>query len=86
MPQEILVVQQEHHNLDYVGPHAEYVHLVALSDRLLKSLDMGDAASKEIPVSLLTAVGLTAEQVTAVMKRTVENREELDTMARQLVA
>ena len=86
MPQEILVVQKEHHNLDYVGPHAEYVNLVALSDRLLKSLDMGDAASSEIPASLLAALGLNADQVNKIMERTVESREELDTMARQLVA
>ena len=86
MPAEILVVQQEHHNLGYVGPHAEYVHLVALADRLLKGLDMGDAVSSEIPASLLAAVGLTAVQVSKVMERTVESREELDTMARQLVA
>ena len=86
MPAEILVVQQEHHNLDYVGPHAEYVHLVALADRLLKGLDMGDAVSSEIPASLLAAVGLNAEQVSKVMERTVESREEHDTMARQLVA
>lgn len=86
MPQEILVVQQEHHNLDYVGPHAEYVHLVALTDRLLKGINMGDAASTEIPASLLADVGLTAEQVATVMERTVENKDELDAMARQLVA
>ena len=86
MPQEILVVQKEHHNLDYVGPHAEYVNLVALSDRLLKSLDMGDAASSEIPASLLAALGLNTDQVNKIMERTVESREELDTMARQLVA
>lgn len=86
MPQEVLVVQQEHHNLDYDGPYANYVNLVALSDRLLKGLDMGDAADSELPESLLTAVGLTAEQVAKVMERMVEGREELDTMARQLVA
>ncbi|MDT8383502.1 MAG: HDOD domain-containing protein [Gammaproteobacteria bacterium] len=86
MPQEILVVQREHHNPDYVGPHAQYVQLVALADRLLKGLDMGDAASDELPDDLLAAVGIDAGQVARVMERVVEGREELDSMARQLVA
>ena len=86
MPQEIIVVQQEHHNLDYSGPHANYVHLVTLADRLLKGLGMGDADSDTLPAELLASVGLTAEQVQKVMDRALESREELDTMARQLVA
>ena len=86
MPQEILVVQREHHNLDYDGPHAVYVRLVALADRLLKGLDMGDAASDELPDNLLATVGLDAGQVAKVLERMVESRDELDTMARQLVA
>ena len=86
MPQEILVVQKEHHNLDYDGPHAIYVHLVALADRMLKGLGMGDAASDELPANLLAAVGLDAGQMTKVLERMVESRDELDTMARQLVA
>jgi HD-like signal output (HDOD) protein len=85
MPQEILVVQQEHHNLDYAGPHANYVHLVALADWLLKEYDM-ESTVAELPGSLLAAVGITEEQATKVMERLQESREELDTMARQLVA
>ena len=86
MPQEIQVVQQQHHNLDYVGSHANYVHLVALADRLLKGLDMGDAISDELPASLLAAVGISAEQAVKVLDRTMESSEELNAMARQLVA
>ncbi|NOX93038.1 MAG: HDOD domain-containing protein [Gammaproteobacteria bacterium] len=86
MPQEIIVVQQEHHNPAYDGLHANYVHVVALADRLLKGLDMGDAESDELPVGLLDSIGLNTEQVARVLECTVESREELDTMARQLVA
>jgi HD-like signal output (HDOD) protein/prolyl-tRNA editing enzyme YbaK/EbsC (Cys-tRNA(Pro) deacylase) len=86
MPQEILVVQKEHHNLNYDGPHAVYVRLVALADRLLKGMDMGDAASDELPDDLLASLGLDAGQVAKVLERMVEGRDELDTMARQLVA
>ncbi len=86
MPQEVLVVQREHHNLEYNGPHANYVWLVTLTDRLLKKIGMGDADSDELPGSLLAAVGVDAEQVADVMRRTEESRDELDIMARQLVA
>ncbi|HEC18654.1 MAG TPA: HDOD domain-containing protein [Gammaproteobacteria bacterium] len=86
MPTEIITVQQEHHNPDYDGPHANYVHVVALADHLLKGLDMGDAESDVLPAELLASLGLDTEQVAKVLERTVESREELDTMARQLVA
>lgn len=66
MPPEIIVVQQEHHNLAYDGHHANYVQVVALADRLLKSLDMGDADSDTVPAELLAATGLTEAQVATV--------------------
>jgi hypothetical protein len=53
---------------------------------MLKGLGMGDAASDELPANLLAAVGLDAGQMTKVLERMVESRDELDTMARQLVA
>ncbi|HHI93094.1 MAG TPA: HDOD domain-containing protein [Gammaproteobacteria bacterium] len=86
MPKEIIVAQQEHHNPAYDGLHANYVHVVILADRLLKGLDMGDAESDELPADLLDSIGLNTEQVAKVLECTVESREELDTMARQLVA
>jgi HD-like signal output (HDOD) protein len=86
MPAEIIVVQQEHHNSAYDGLHANYVHVVALADRLLKGMDMGDAESDELPAELLASLNLNTDQVAKVLERTVESRDELDTMARQLVA
>lgn len=86
MPSEIITVQQEHHNPDYDGPHAEYVHLVTLADSLLKGHDMGDASSDKIPSSILVSMNITQEEVVKVLDRTIENHEDLDLMARQLVA
>jgi HD-like signal output (HDOD) protein/prolyl-tRNA editing enzyme YbaK/EbsC (Cys-tRNA(Pro) deacylase) len=86
MPQEIVVVQQAHHNPDYNGPYASYVHLVALADKLLKGQNMGDAPDAEIPDNIHETVGLNAEQIQEVLARTIENREEFETMARQMVA
>jgi HD-like signal output (HDOD) protein/prolyl-tRNA editing enzyme YbaK/EbsC (Cys-tRNA(Pro) deacylase) len=87
MPQEIIVVQKEHHNLQYDGPHANYVRVVALADHLLKGLDAAeDAENEELPAGLLSSIGINSDQVAKVLERTMESREVLDTMARQLVA
>ncbi|NOX75609.1 MAG: HDOD domain-containing protein [Gammaproteobacteria bacterium] len=86
MPQEIVVVQQEHHNPEYAGPHANYVHLITLVDTLLKGHELGDAVSEEIPPNLLVTLGLSEEAVAEALDKTIENHDDLDTMARQLVA
>ncbi len=86
MPQEILVTQREHHNTAYDGPHASYVHLLLISDALLKSHEIGEANSSELPQRSLAALGLSEEDAMGVLESTIENRESLDTMARQLVA
>lgn len=86
MPQEIIVVQREHHNLEYLGAHANYVQLVALADSLLKGYGMGDAPNDRIPAEVLVVLGVEEEQVMKVLERTIENREDLDAMAHQLVA
>jgi HD-like signal output (HDOD) protein/prolyl-tRNA editing enzyme YbaK/EbsC (Cys-tRNA(Pro) deacylase) len=86
MPQEIIVTQREHHNPDYNDVHANYVHVVALADALLKGIDMGDAASDTLPAPSLLAMGLEEEQVLAVLTRTLQSSEDLDGMAQLLVA
>lgn len=86
MPQEVIVTQREHHNPHYNGAHANYVQVVALADALLKNHEMGDAASAALPEEVLTAVGLQKEQAEAVLIRTLEGSEDLDGMARLLVA
>lgn len=86
MPPEVTVVQQEHHNWNYDGPHASYVHLVHIGNCLLKTHDMGDEASSEIPPEILHALGIDAVQMRKVLERTVESSEDLDSLARQLVA
>ncbi len=86
MPEEILVTQREHHNTAYDGPHASYVHLLLVSDALLKSHEIGEANSNELPERSLLALGLSEEDAMGVLEGTIENRESLDTMARQLVA
>jgi HD-like signal output (HDOD) protein/prolyl-tRNA editing enzyme YbaK/EbsC (Cys-tRNA(Pro) deacylase) len=86
MPAEIITVQKEHHNIDYTGPFANYVHLVTLVDSLLKGHEMGDADSEALPASILSSLGLKEEDLYKALEHTIESHEELDSMARQLVA
>ncbi|NOZ53072.1 MAG: HDOD domain-containing protein [Gammaproteobacteria bacterium] len=86
MPPEITVSVAQHHNEHYSGPHAEYSRLVYLADILLKSQDIGDASTEEVPETLLESMGLTSDQALAALEKTIQGSEELDTMARQLAA
>jgi HD-like signal output (HDOD) protein len=86
MPAEIITVQKEHHNPDYEGPYANYVRLVILADRLLKTHGMGDASSEDLPTTIMSNLSLDDEDIRRVLERTIENHEDLDIIARQLVA
>ena len=86
MPPEVIAVQKEHHNPDYEGPYSSYVQLVILADRLLKTHDMGDAASEDLPATIMATLNLNDEDINRVLERTFDNHEDLDSIARQLVA
>ena len=86
MPPEVIIVQKEHHNPDYDGQYANYVRLVILADRLLKAHDIGDAQSDDLPAAILSTLNLDDEEIQRVVDRTLENHEDLDSIARQLVA
>ena len=86
MPQEIVVVQQAHHNPEYDGPFANYVRLVALADSLLKGQDMGDAASPEPPANILEVLGIGDNDLAKAVEQASESQEILDAMVRQFVA
>jgi hypothetical protein len=76
----------EHHNADYDGPYKEYVKLIFLTDALLKQHNIGDAADNEISDELLQSLGLTKHLVNSALEKTIQERDELDNMARQLAA
>lgn len=86
MPPEIIISISEHHNLKFAGPHAEYSQLVMLADILLKSHDIGDASTIEIPMDLLDALGINEDHTLGILEKTLQGREDLETMARQLAA
>jgi len=86
LPEELIVATREHNNLNYQGQHAVYPQLVALSDRLLKEYDIGDAENSSIPQSLLQSLEIGDYQARMVVNRVMEGCEGLDTMARQLAS
>lgn len=86
MPLEISIAMSEHHNADYDGPMAEYPRILYVSDSLLKNHDFGDASTDDLPSEMIEALGLTEYQVTAALEKVLKGSDDLDTMARQLVA
>lgn len=81
LPLAITITVLEHHNLKYKGPFEDYVHLIQVSNALLKSHELSDAADDELPGELLESLGLTEEQLYEAMDELLENSGELENMA-----
>lgn len=86
MPSEVCTAIKHHHDADYDGHYKEYAYLVYLADNLLAQHNIGDASDDEIPEKLLQDLGLNRQQVNVVIEKTIKDRDDLDNMARQLVA
>lgn len=86
MPREVVTVVAEHHNGDYAGPHAVYVDLVVVADRLLRRIGLGDGDSDELPEALLQRIGLSEADAEAALSRAIEGQEALDEVARLIAA
>lgn len=86
MPSEVCTAIKHHHDPEYDGPHKEYAYLVYLADSLLAQHNIGDASDDEIPDKLFESLGLSRQQVNAVLEKTIKDRDDLDNMARQLAA
>ncbi len=86
LPEEIVVTAFEHHNENYTGSHAVYVHLALVADRMLKTHGIGDSESHDLPPAILAALKIDEVQVIMVMNRLLEGSDGLNTMAQQLAA
>lgn len=86
LPEEIVVTAFEHHNENYAGPHAVYVHLALVADRMLKTHGIGDSESPDVPPAILAALKIDEVQIIMVMNRLLEGSDGLNTMAQQLAA
>ncbi len=86
LPEELVVVLGEHHNLGYQGQHVTYVQLVQVGDYLLKGIGVGDAASGESPTEAIEALGFSAQELDAIMTELLASRMDLNSLAEQLAA
>jgi HD-like signal output (HDOD) protein len=86
MPGEVVTTVREHHNVDYAGNFAPYVHLVRLVDHLLKRYELGDAPNSEIPADAMQSLGVAQTQIDAKLNKLLEARDDLDQIARTLAA
>lgn len=76
-----LLEQRNVNNRD--GIHAQ---LILLANRLLHRYGMGNADSDELPVYLLKNLGISAETALQTVDELLQHSEELDKLARQMVA
>lgn len=86
IPSEVSTAIRHHHDPEYNGHYKEYAYLLYLADNLLAQHNIGDASDVEVTDRLLQDLGLSSQQVNAVLDKTIKDREDLDNMARQLVA
>ena len=84
MPAEVVITVNEHHNEDYEGDHAAYVHLCIIADRLMQRLEIGDARLSDIPAKAMASVGMDEEALLAVFQRLLDARADLDQLAESL--
>jgi len=84
LPEETITAVKEHHNENYRGPHAIYPLLVLVSDRILKRHNLGDAASPELPASVLQYLEVSEYEILAVTQRVMEKGEDLSALASHL--
>ncbi len=86
MPDELIVAVRRHHQEEFWSKHAVYSNLVLVANRLLKRLGIGDSVETELPASTLELLSLDLEKVEESLKDIESESENLDSMAKQLVA
>ncbi len=86
LPEEVVTTVREHHNEGYDGPHAIYVRLEQLVDRILDNLEKGEAATEALPSALLDALGLDEVDVMRVVEKVLDESSGLDEMASRFAA
>lgn len=86
LPKEIQVVAAEHHNARYGGEYAVYVHLVLLTDRLLKRHGIGDAEDTTLPEDIMQSLHLTEDKLIMETDKILEGSSDLDVMVQQMAA
>ncbi len=86
MPDELIVAVRHHHDEGYWDELAVYPQLVLVANRLLAIHGLSDMEKPELPAFTLDMLGLDESTVRLLAEQIIANSEELDDLAKRLVA
>lgn len=86
LPDELVLTTKHHHDLDYEGAQSPLIQMCRLSDYLISVHEMGEDNYADMPQDALAALGLSDTQVMRIMIELLEQNDNLESMARRLVA
>lgn len=85
LPTEVLVTTLNHHNPDYRGDAAVYVHLAYVAGCLLRRHNLGDGQAQDLSPRVLQALGVTEEVAASALETVLAEREGLDALVNQVL-
>jgi len=87
LPDEVTVTVREHHSEHYQGEHAVFVKLVKVANHLLKRVNIGDESDCELPLYILSELGLDETMVMDDFTSLIETEfEDVEAIAKQMAA
>jgi HD-like signal output (HDOD) protein len=84
MPQEVITVIRQHHNINYDSDYATYVYLTLLADSLQSSYDV--ARTSSLPTDVMSYLGLSESRVMFTYEKLLAEKTALDALAVQMAA
>jgi HD-like signal output (HDOD) protein/prolyl-tRNA editing enzyme YbaK/EbsC (Cys-tRNA(Pro) deacylase) len=86
LPRELVVAVRYHHDEGYWDTHSTYSQLVLVANRALAMHGLGETDHTGLPAFSLEMLSLNEEQVIELADNLLNNREELEDLARCLAA
>ena len=86
LPDEFKRVVENHHNDSYQGEDEELVHVLVLTNVLLKTIQVGDAKDTMLPLHLLEKYNLKEKELMDLLEIVLQWHDNLDHLASQLAA
>ena len=86
LPMPFKCVVEQHHNEWYEGDHEKLIHVLVLTNALLKSIQVGDAKDSMLPMHLLEKYCLREKELLDMLDVVIQWHDNLDHLASQLVA
>ncbi len=84
MPDSIVTVTRFHHSKNYDGVYASYIHLIQLTNQLLKATGLGDGEIGKVDLKKLASLGLTLQAVEVALAKMQTEMQGLNRMASEL--